>query len=428
MIQEREITLSSAIRVIWERGKRIIQLTVLAMVIGLIATFLIPNRYESTTQMVVKASSIGTHTIDNTALPYELHWNIFPSPRMLNEIMETYELDKSPYDFDHYKDLRKRIEIEEERDQPVFTISVTLEDATMAAQVANRLATEAIRVTKELHEKEIERSYERLQNQLQIVDMEMENYQKKYLNDLVNNKLPLLQAKLETKNTLLATHRQELTNLDISINELQSRKAGFEELFSATDFTKFLYTRRSVIDDAVLMEEIRNKMRKNEMPNDLEQVSNLNLVNQELNGSYLTLDMEFRKLKIDLPTMIERREEVLRRIDRLEEEIPEMQEQIFNMQVEEQIAKQNFDRSVEVLGGIDKQVGWVGTTVNTERVDVYQVDRAIPDSKKVFPIRTIMVGIIGMIAFLISFIYYLLMDLYGLVAERKLQPENSEKA
>ena len=95
-----------------------------------------------------------------------------------------------------------------------------------------------------------------------------------------------------------------------------------------------------------------------------------------------------------------------------------MQNRVFEADLDEMIKKAELDRALEIYSGIDKQAGWAGTTVTTERQDLVLWIKAVPNLKKVFPSRSIMVAVAGMMAFLLAFLFYLLVDLYGLMKER----------
>jgi len=382
----------------------------------------IQNRYRATARLVVQVSSIGVHTVNKTELPYDIYWSMFANPETLNSIIDEFNLDESPYNMESHRDLENRIEITSERDAPMFTISVTMEDSKLAADIANQLAQDAKKTSLELQQQEIERSTNQLIDQLRSISEEMNMYRQNYLAMLKENKKQILINEMDVNNTIIATLKQQINTLNHSIVENQTRMKGYEKVFSSTDFTPTIELKKSLLADALALEAAR----ADDNPDNLAQISEMQIVDEHLNGSYQQLMLAYKQLQVEMPAQIEARDSMQGKLEELEKKVIDQQTRLYEMEVEEQIGKQDFDRAIEVLGGIDKQVGWVGTTVTTERLDVYQVGKAIPDDKKVYPQRSIIVAVIGMIAFLVSFIYYLLLDLYGLVKTGIRKDEEQE--
>src|SRR5690606_17612906 len=128
---------------------------------------------------------------------------------------------------------------------------------------------------------------------------------------------------------------------------------------------------------------------------DLESIKDIDLYIEQLDSTYIMLESEYTKAKIDLAALKKRLEETEKEIKTLEQQLAEQQRELFIMETDEMIAKADFDRQLEVMSGVDKQVGWAGTTVTTERLDVINLYPAIPDGKKVYPRRSLMVALVG---------------------------------
>lgn len=414
MVQEREINLSSILRVMWERGKKILVFTLLVMFVGAIISFLIRSRYEAQVTMFVNVSKIGTHLIGkNNEAIVNTYWQMIPGKKALMDMIKEFDLDKAPYKLKHYRDLEKRIRVKEvDQDLPLFTIRVVLEDATMAAVIANRIADEAIEITNLIRNEEKSFSISHIENELQEIGHTMNNYRETYLGMINSNLKPLLINDLAINNNLLNTYKNEKANMDMSINQLEATRVKFEEVLSATDFTMFLTTRRSVVEDPLALERLRNRQSRDFQFNQLE---NFTLFLEELNPAYMSLLMEYQKLMIDLGGLYARRERTVQEIARLEPLVKEQLIRLNSIDIEEILARDNFNLALEIMSGIEKQIGWAGTTVTTERLDVFTIHEAVPDTKKVYPRRTLMVLLMGMIAFILALIYFLFTDLYGLM-------------
>ncbi|MGI6456749.1 MAG: hypothetical protein ACOX5R_14170 [bacterium] len=419
MIQEREININAIFQVLYDRGKKILIYTFAAMLLGAIASLFIHNRYGATATMYINVSKIGTHMIGKSQFDFETYQNMIPDKSTLRELMRMYRLDEEPFNLKHTKDLEKRIEIDSfDENAQLYTIYVELEDATTAARVANDLADEVIRVTEKIRNVEAESSVEMLEDNLNKVVDRVAAARNVYVEKLTSNLKPLLIAEITTKQTLLANKRQEVDDLKTSILENETRMPLYEEALFHGDLKKIITLKRSVVDDPVILEEIRDASGQV----DLESIKDIDLYIEQLDSTYIMLESEYTKAKIDLAALKKRLEETEKEIKTLEQQLAEQQRELFIMETDEMIAKADFDRQLEVMSGVDKQVGWAGTTVTTERLDVINLYPAIPDGKKVYPRRSLMVALVGIVAFLMSLMYFIMTDIYGLIKTRIVEP------
>jgi capsular polysaccharide biosynthesis protein len=408
---EKEINLSSVLIVIWERGKKIAIITGLFMVFGALGTMLMKERFKSEATLFINLSKIGERTMQFPAVTVETYEKLFYREPMLKEVIDIFALDEKPYNLKNPKDLKNRIDVESMNHISLILVTVELEDADMAAAVANEIARKAQETNQQIRELEAESSIVAIgEAVLPIIDR-MNDFRDTYKRILLENTRNVLNTEFNTNLSTLAQYRQEMANVDISIVELEKRLELFETIFSATDFTETITTHKHVTfnplaDNAV--EEVIGEA-------DMRKLNQLQLLDEAVNPAFVGLNQEYQKLKVDLPAMIAKREILVKQIQKLDVLVIEQSKQLTEMEIDEMVAKADFDRMLEIFGGIDKQIGWAPTTVITERQDLYILNEAIPIYKKVYPRRSLVVGLVGMISFLLVFMYYLMADLYGLV-------------
>lgn len=408
---EREINLSSVLVVIWERGKKIALFTFLCAVLGYVGTFLIPERFSSEATVFMNRSKIGERTMTDPPVSMQTYENFFSRQPMMKRVIEKYDLHKAPYNLKYPNDLKGRISVEREELISLLSVSVEMEDPEMAATVANELAAQAIDINQKVMQLEAESSTDKIEEAVLPIVEEMNANRQAYLQTLNKNTKQVLNSNFNSNISTLALFQQQKANLDVSIIELENRLAYFEDIFSATDFNETIEVKRKVIYDPLVTETIRDKVRDM----NVDELNDFSLREEHLNSAYIELNQEYQKLKVDLPAMKAKRDYLVGKIDDLEDKVKEQAKRINEMDVEEMVAKADFDRMLEVFSGIDKQIGWAPTTVISERQDLYLIEEAIPNPKKVYPQRTLFAGLVGMIAFLVIFLYYLMADLYGLV-------------
>lgn len=415
MIQEREINLFNVVQVILQRGVKILTFTLVCMMLAALSTLFIQNRYEANALLQMNKSKIGEHTMTNPAIPMNTYQELFSNNEIYYRLLNQYpELTKAPYNFKYPQDLKKRVGVGFSGMASIIALSLELESAEMAATVLNAMAELVIEKNKALMEFEKKTSRMFIEEELRRVQEELELYRETYLNLLKQNQKPILIAELNSKISTLSLLEQSLDTLDHSIAELQTKEDAFKEIFSATNssFNPTFVLRRSVVIDPVLSKKVE-EMADSDLAFD--EIKDISFFDESVNTAYVENYTEFMALKANLPALIEKRNSMRQRVRELKPVIHDMQQRLDEMELEEMLAKANLDRTLEVLSGIDKQVGWVGTTVATERQDLILWSPAVPINKKVYPNRSLIVGTVGLLAFLLSFIFYLLADLYGLL-------------
>ncbi len=431
MVTEREINIFAVIEVIWERGKKILMITVVTMFLAMLISLTIANRYTSTATLIMQKSKLGERTMQNPAMPMQSYFEIIQADEILWQVIQSYDLDEKPYRLRYPKELRDRLTIVSFGESANIGIEVTLEDPQIAASVANALATHAIEKNQFLIEKEKEVSQSKITEETNHIKERLDRYQAEYLELLKKNNLPIVRNNLDTNLTLLTTLRQEKQTLDLSIAELQKSIEYFEDLFfdpgfeRHPDFQKLTSVKTSIFEDVAALETIKDSS----PPMRVRDLVDLSVSEEQVNAGYFNLVQEYSKLQVDLPSQMEKRDRTAQRIEELEEIVEEQQRRIHEMEVEEQEAKANYDRELEVYGGVYKEWGWAGSNIYQERQELILAHHAIPVEKKVFPRRTLMIALAGLGAFLVALLFFLLVDLYGLMqtgVSKKLQMDQEE--
>jgi capsular polysaccharide biosynthesis protein len=422
MIDEKEINLSAIITVIWERGKRIMIFTIICSVLGALSSLTIKNRYEARADLMLNPSKIGERIMEKPAIPIKTYDDLFFHPGVYKDIIDKFELDESPYNLKYPNDLSGRVRINNDDASAMYVFSVQLEDATMACDVTNELAAQAIAIVNHFVDFEQKESTQKIETESNKSLDTVYYFRDIYLKSIKTNLKPLQMQKVANHLTMYSDNIRQKENLDFSIIELANRKKGFEEIFSAsnTDFTETITVKRSILTEPLVLETIRDKVGYDA---NLADLAGMRFTDEHINGSYAALNMEYQKLMVDLPAQIIKRDALALRAEEHLKKITELQTALYDMEVEELFTKGDMDRALEVFAGINKDAGWAGTTVASERQDLVLVHEAVVNPKKVYPRRSLMVGLTGMSAFLLSFLYYLLVDLYGLMTLRTKKEE-----
>lgn len=416
MSVDQEIQLSSILEVIWRRGRMIVLVSLICMALAAAFSFMIKNRYRAEVDLVMMKSKIGERSMMFPGFSMDTYTELIIPDVVLQRLMDKFNLSEAPYNIKKINTLAGRVRIKNEQGSARIQLSVELEEPDMAAKVANEIANQVIQLNKDVIQAEQDNSRELIQQQIDPIYEQETVYRNEYRDMLIENKLPLLQQELDTNNTILATLRQQRDTLVHSIHELEVKKAQFEEIFSATDAPQeIIKLKRSIFKDNTALNQL-NEANKNLS---FEEKMKYGYSEEALNLTYQQLQVEYLKLAVDLPSLKAKLESMEHEILRLESLVKEQQERFFELNVKEAQAKRYWDQSLEVLAGIEKNLDWAGTTVASERQDLKIAYPAIADHQKVYPRRSLIVLVSGMIAFMLMFVYYLLKDLYGLVATER---------
>lgn len=422
MAIEKEINLASLIEVMWVRARGILLFTFGALVLAMLVSLTIQNRYSAMAKVIMNKSKLGERTMQNPAIPMNSYLILANSESLHQSLMKKYNLTDPPFNLIYPEDLQSRINLWLVQDTSMLRIEVELEDPQTAADVANDIANNLIEKSSEIIQLETTSSVAKIAGEVQQLREDVRSKKDIYEKLLLENNKQFIMNKLDTSNSILAKERSEIPNIKSAIAQMVAQVSKYNEVLSATDFQLIIETKKNVLDDPSFTETARSHM-KNQ---DIAAFGEITIVDEELNEGYIVQRREADKLVVDLEgqrNMLTEKEE---RVAFLEEEVKKLEQTFNRMNLAEEIAKAEYDRTLEILGGVDKEYGWTATNVASERQDLYLIDAAVPPMKKSYPPRTLMVGIVGTIAFLLSFMYYLLRDLYGLMKEEKLSNKQGE--
>lgn len=139
-MEETEISLEELFRVLKDKSKMIIMLSLLGLLLsGLYTFFLVTPIYESSSRLVVNQTQNTNQTITNTDIQTNLnlintYQSIIKEPIILQDVLEETGSALS------LGQLRNKINVQTEANSLVFGISVSDESPYVAAEIANATA------------------------------------------------------------------------------------------------------------------------------------------------------------------------------------------------------------------------------------------------------------------------------------------------
>nr|HPO08667.1 hypothetical protein [bacterium] len=224
--------------------------------------------------------------------------------------------------------------------------------------------------------------------------------------------LEKLQKYLDNLYSQWQLRMSERENLLISDRELTARVASLEEAIQHQP--EKIYLTRALSEEAVLLEMIRSAtpdVKGSRLPD-------LSLTIESPNPEHYALVAEKDRLEAQLKGDQAKLAQIEATLPGLENQVRETQNKFYDANMEVARLKAEYDRSYEIFGGIDKELGWAFTTIFSERYEMIQVNQALAKDAVASPNRPAVVVLSGSLAFLMALAYFLLKDLYG-IAQKK---------
>jgi uncharacterized protein involved in exopolysaccharide biosynthesis len=147
--------------------------------------------------------------------------------------------------------MRRALSVSEIRESNLIRLGVILQDPAAAAEVANRIAQEAITLSRQLSQEELVRSRDEIGQQLQQVEQRLREAEQRVVAFRREAQIELLRKDVET----LLNQRAELLRTRVELAGMQARvETGERELGARQRIDEL---RRTVLDDASLAEVAR---------------------------------------------------------------------------------------------------------------------------------------------------------------------------
>ncbi|HPA46636.1 MAG TPA: Wzz/FepE/Etk N-terminal domain-containing protein [bacterium] len=409
---EREIDLASVYRVVWERGKRILIVTFVVMVFSYLATLSMTKRYGAMAEVEVRPSHVGEHAMQNWPIPIEAQARYIEGDDTLKAVIDELKLAEEPFEIKKVDQLASRISVSKYKETSIIRVYAEMETSEMAAKVANKLAQKGIEKNLAFLVQEASRTAQLLDETLSARMIANASRETNYLLAQKQYELEKLQKYLDNLYSQWQLRMSERENLLISDRELTARVASLEEAIQHQP--EKIYLTRALSEEAVLLEMIRSAtpdVKGSRLPD-------LSLTIESPNPEHYALVAEKDRLEAQLKGDQAKLAQIEATLPGLENQVRETQNKFYDANMEVARLKAEYDRSYEIFGGIDKELGWAFTTIFSERYEMIQVNQALAKDAVASPNRPAVVVLSGSLAFLMALAYFLLKDLYG-IAQKK---------
>lgn len=411
---EREINVGAVAQVIWDRSRKILGLAMVCAIIVYSLTLLLPNRYAARAQLILDSSKVGVRSLSGgNQASTTTYANFVTGDPLMAKILEEFpQLREEPFGMERIDALAGRVSVERVGETNIIDVEVLLEDAELAAEVCNALVSGATELNMHLIRSEMLSTTGLFSDVLQPQTDLTTNLRQGYLSMQKDDHIDSYRSLTEVKRTVMEGRIAELKNLEISQIEISTRIEARKKLLTKLD--PILRVSRSLTEDNTLVEA----QRRNNPNTTAEGYLIASVTVEEVNPSYLTFEKEIYDLEAQLAGDLAKKTEYERTIPEMKKEIDDRENLLFDMQMNQEVARTDWLRQFEIFSGIAKEEGWVGATVLANRPILHVLNRAIVDTKKDWPKRSLIAGSAGFMVMLLTAAYFILHDLHHFMLSR----------
>ena len=175
-IDDEEITLSELLLVLWRYRLVLAACIVVAASLALFIGWKRTPIYEATSRILVSAARIAEGAPPVSLATYQA---VISNQVVILEVMKSIGLTEPPYGLTPQEALQRHILVEPVRDTNILLITARLENPTLAAEFANRLAERSVRLAQEVAQDDVAAARDTIKAQLDESRARLEDAEQK---------------------------------------------------------------------------------------------------------------------------------------------------------------------------------------------------------------------------------------------------------
>lgn len=393
------------------KGKMIIaSITVVCMLFSfIISFFVLKPEYEAQTMLMISPIlNSETQSKDSNSFS-DLVGTLSQYPEMT---IDTYrEQIKAPVILQYIKEemnmgdkplstIASKISVNAIPNTNLINITVKVNDAKEAAQMANLVSKKFTEFVSETNKKQAENSAQFIIQQMEKEKIDLNESSEKLKEFLSKPRGPEeLKLELESKLKQLTEFKTKIVQIKIDEKE---KKAALEHAKSLLKNTPLkIITSKSIVNDDLLSDIIKDKTNI-----DTSDIANIKLTDEQINEIYTALMNNINKLELEYSSLVSQRESMEQEITSRQEEIEVLQAELAQKQQEYDILnheveliKQTYDAyQQKYKESVIKQSAEIGKS------SIVVVSEAIPPVKPVGPKKALNLAISMLIGLVVGFL------------------------
>ncbi|BBB31837.1 conserved hypothetical protein [Thermotomaculum hydrothermale] len=371
------------IEILLEKKKVVLWILIGALIVGVIANFVIPSYYETNVTFMVLESKMIRRNLEGKKLDIDTYLNFIDNDSVYHYAYKKLNINKKfDMDFDRFKECFDVVSVE---DTAIIVLTVTFPDKKMSYEIAKAVAEKVIELNKDIIAKEIKSGYRFAENQVEIARKQYEDARRELEDFLEKNKVFLNAEEIELARNTLAVYSN-----------------GYFLPYTNTEFSTL--TDKAIVSTNNLNAQIKESL----------SIFEINQKILELKTKLKTATYDNQKLKIkkDIAYYQTLKNEKIKNLDSLKKKIEELQT-VYDKQKFAYLEKyNNFIAMSKAYANLVMEFMNIKIEIAGKTKEMAVIGEPIVPEKPVFPRLpiTIVAGIF--LGLLIDFLYILAIGYY----------------
>ena len=414
-MEQKEIELVDYIKVVWKWKYLIFLGTLVSTIIAIVISLSLPKVYQATVTFLVTTSPVvvrgpGEPSESRYDLLTETYKGIIKNKSSLLSALEKFNLKNNHQDFS-LDMLEKLISIKSVPNSKLLHLDVELSNPQLAADLANFLAENAVRLNAKLSQGDSIEAQKFFNEEVQNIQQELETAEKEYLDFQKQARMTDLRKRFDVLLNAKSSLTQSLIDTEISlVSEQGKMNRLIEELKTRSPKISL---NKSFTDDPAfqqLLSSISASQQKDFL--------HLSLTSEEINLAYGVMDQNLVSSRAEFDMLKSRKDATIDSLAKITKEFNTVQTTLAKQGMEETKLSNRYQLAGSVYQDFRRKLEESNISVFSKSQDLKILDPAITPSHPAKPNKTMIV----MITFLISgigffFLAFLLEYLYKIIKD-----------
>lgn len=399
-----EIRLIDYVRVIARRRWWILGGTGSVTAIALLTTLALPKQYRSSATLIVSPPKLGDG-VPVAGAAVATYRGILQNPSVTAEALQDLGLDKAPHSFDPQNFMTTSVQVEEMPATALLAVHVTMRDAGLAAEVANRIVDTAVKLNQRLVENEARSAGGDIRAQLLDALAKFDQAQKQLLEFKSIAQLDLRKRDAES----LLIERQNLLPLEVDIATERARLERAEKELASRE--RILDVGRMSSEQSNLLTSSIDRARRTEQrdsktrtgaDSDNEVPPGLDVQSSVINPVYEALEFQVATGRTRLAALEKRRSELVDRRKLGGQQIAQLSE-LYQQESQQARLELDLDLAKKTYQDLAGRYDQARTQVANRTSQLQVIGRALP-SRQPFSPRVLRTAVAAASLALVTFL------------------------
>jgi len=386
-VEQKEIELVDYIKVIWKWKYLIILGTLVSTIITIVISLSLPKVYQATVTFLVTTSPVvrgpGEPSESRYDLLIETYKGIIKNKSSLLSALEKFNLNKNPQDFS-LDNLEKLISVKTVPNSKLLRLDVELQNPQLAADIANFLADNAVRLNAKLSQGDTVEAQRFLNEELKKIEQEFQGAEKEYLDFQKQARMADLRKRMDTLLQLKSSLSQQLTDTEINLKGEESKEKRLAEEIKTRSIKISL--NKSIAEDPAF-QQLFSSASSSQQKDFLLLKTN----SEAINEAYGIMDQNLVSSQAQFDMLKSRKEATIDSLAKIDQELQNLQITLAKRGMEEAKLSNRYQLASSVYQDFRRKLEEANLNVFSKSQDLKILDPAIIPSHPVKPRKRVVV-------------------------------------